>query len=133
MKHPWRTVGLLIMTVALLPLLAGCRDEVRGPVTLQGVIDGPGPVGAAFFVLPIEGVLSVEAVDGDHLFTRFIPDDGVIRVVLVAGDRAAGPLRFRVQVADARVPRPQGSLVQLADIENRPIPNHMGYRIQIRP
>jgi hypothetical protein len=127
----WMAMAFLAMTLVI--GVAGCDDRNRGPAVLQGVIEGPGPVGAAFFVLPSAGVLAVEPLDGDQVFTRVIPEEGTIRVVLVAGQTGGGSLRFRVRVEDGRGPLPQGTLVELADTQNRRVSGTTGYRIQIRP
>jgi hypothetical protein len=118
----------------LIPGLLACRDDSRGPATLTGIVEGPTPLGAAAFVLPVEGVTRVEVVrPDDWIFTRFVPEEGLVRVVLVAGPGASGPLRFLIHVEDGRAPLPRATLMELADAEDRRISGTSGYTIQIRP
>jgi hypothetical protein len=125
---------LVLISILLAPLLLACTDRSRGPATLQGTIEGAGPVGAAAFVLPIEGITRVEAARAeDWIFVRFVPEEGMVRVVLVAGPGATGPLPFVLHVQDGSAPIPRGTLMELADATNRRISGTSGYTVQIRP
>lgn len=132
-KPDCRGVRALLLVLFVGLGAAACDDAHRGPTTLQGVIEGPSALGAAYFVLPAEGVLGVETEGGSWIFSHERVEEGMIRVVLVAGAESAGPLRFRVRVEDARAPLPQAALVELADFENRRLSGTAGYTIRIRP
>ena len=114
----------LVAAVAI--LMVGCgSNTVRPPDAADGTLGtlvGPGPVTAA--VIELRGVSEVSLIDGDA-FVRRAGD--VLRAVLVL--HAAGELTFEVELSDAGV-EATGTVVEVADRDDRPVPTPTDYTVR---
>jgi hypothetical protein len=126
--------GLPVLALAFLLLasLAGCDRGRSGPGGLEGVLQGPVPVGSAFLVVSGRGVEGVEGTGGTLAFSSQVDGEASTRVVLIAPEGGA-PLRFRVQVRDRAAGLPSVTLVELFDAGNVRIQGTDGYRIEFQP
>jgi hypothetical protein len=127
-----RARAVLALLFPTLLLLVGC-DGRGGSGSWEAVVEGPGaPPGAAVLSLEAQGVEAVEGLGGvEAWFHAPASEPGTLRVVLVAPD-GAGELAFRVRVARRDDPAPVGRVLELAGLDNVPLPVTGDHRVRIR-
>jgi hypothetical protein len=112
----------------------GCSDDPSGPGTLDLVIRGPVPLGAAVVQITGMGVIGVDqpAVGWAELVPMApVGSTPVHRLVLV--QEQAGELRVRLRVVDVAALPPVVSVIEAADQADVPLASLSSVEARIRP
>ena len=125
-----RTRKRTLSLVVLLCALAGCDSGPEGPGFMEGVVDGPIPLGAAIVEVQGDGVIGFEGAGSTHVFPG-PPAQGVHRVVLVG--ETPGSLTFRVQVQELRDGAPSATVLSAAGGDNIPLATVQAFEVRITP
>ncbi|MEX2530432.1 MAG: hypothetical protein WD960_06625 [Gemmatimonadota bacterium] len=129
-KVPLRcaTAGLAVVLLVL-PLLAGCDWQASGEGEWRTHVSGPGePFGSGVLVVRGEGILDIVGDAGTVVWTAR-KGENELRVVAVQ-EEATGTFRLRIRVRDLSEPQPSVGLIELADLDNEPVPIDDEHRIR---
>jgi hypothetical protein len=111
-------------TAAFVIALAGCSDDPDGPGTLDLVVRGPAPLGAAVVQITGAGVTGADtAAPGWVELVPVAPSGSTPVHRLVIVQETAGELRVRLGVSDVSAPPPQVSVLQASDRFDLPVVN----------
>lgn len=134
MSRARRRTGARVSSALLLAAaLAGCGDDPSGPGSVDLVVTGPVPLGAAVVELVGEGVRGIEqpAVGWAELVP--VAPSGttpVHRLILIQEE--PGDLRIRVEVADVAAPLPTATIVEASDQADAQIANPLSVDAVLR-
>lgn len=112
----------------------GCSDDPSGPGTLELLIRGPVPLGAAVVQITGAGVTGVDQPSVG--WAELVPmapagSTPVHRLVLV--QEQAGELRIRVRVLDVAAIPPVVSVIEASDQADLPLASLSSVEARIRP
>ena len=116
-----RRWAVLLFSVAF---AAACSDDPRGPGTLELVVRGPAPLGAAVVQITGSGVTGAEgAVPGWVELIPVAPSGSTPVHRLVIVQEAAGDLRVRLAVSDVSALPPRAVVLEASDRFDLPVVN----------
>jgi hypothetical protein len=105
-------------------LAAGCSDDPSGPGTLDLVVSGPAPLGAAVIQITGAGVTGADgALPGWVELVPVAPAGSTPVHRLVVVQETAGDLRVRLAVVDVSAPPPRAVVVEASDRFDLPVAN----------
>ena len=113
--------AVLLVSVAF---AAACSDDPRGPGTLDLVVRGGAPLGAAVVQITGAGVTGAEGIAPGWVELIPVAPSGstpVHRLVVV--QETAGDLRVRLAVSDVSAPPPRVVVVEASDRFDLPVVN----------
>ena len=107
--------------MASLLVLTGCDRTPSGEGDWEVTIEGPGgPFGAAAVVVSGDGVLDVVGNSGTRVWSQEV-EEGEFRAVIIQ-PAPSGSADFRVRVREVGDPAPSVTVLQLADMDDEPVP-----------
>ncbi len=110
-----------MLLVAPLLLLAGCDRAPSGEGDWEVAIQGPGgPFGSAVVMVSGDGVVDVAGRAGTRVWSEEVEEGEFRAVVIQLG--SSGSADFRVRVRDLGDPAPSVTILQLADMDDEPVP-----------
>jgi hypothetical protein len=131
-----RPVAIRIASALLTVLLVaagGCSDDPSGPGTIDLMVRGPVPLGAALVELVGEGLRGVEqpAVGWAELVPVAPAGSTPVHRLILIQD-APGDLRIRLEVVDVAAPYPVATVLDATDQADAPVPSPAGIEVLLR-
>ena len=103
---------------------AACSDDPSGPGTIDLVIRGPAPLGAAVVQITGSGVSGVDAIASGWVELIPVAPSGSTPVQrLVVVQQEAGDLKVRLRVTDVAAPPPRATVIEASDRCDLPVVN----------
>ena len=107
--------------MAFLLVLTGCDRTPSGEGDWEVTIQGPdGPFGAAVVLVSGDGVLDVVGASGTRVWSREV-DEGEFRAVVIQ-PASSGSADFRIRVREVGDPAPSVTILELAGMDDEPVP-----------
>lgn len=117
--------------IAFLIVLTGCDRTPSGEGDWDVTIQGPGgPFGAAVVMVSGDGVLDVVGSSGTRVWSQEV-EEGEFRAVIIQ-PASSGSADFRVRVREMGDPAPSVTVLQLADMDDEPVPVTAGHMPRYR-
>lgn len=130
MRRRW---GFRTVVLALLAWGAACSDDPEGPGTVEMVVRGPVPLGAAVVELVGEGIEGVDqAAVGWSELVPVAPQGSTPVHRLVVIQEEPGDLVVRLRVRDVQAVQPVTTVVEATDQADAPLPSLSGVEVSIR-